>query len=422
MRRSVLTVPVGIGLGLGLAALGCSADPVDVLGEDLDAGAQDGPDAAAVVPKASELVVEPDPVAFGSVSVEDCEVARRSLTVVNPGLPGRLTRVALNQVSRGPFAIEGGPTLPRSLPTGAPVSFELTFTPPEISDFSAELELDLIVGESTSTTTVAVSGTGELGPERERERFELLPDPASDILFVIDPSLTEWQESLTENLTSFVDYLVADEIDFQLGVVSSDAMREDGVFRPLEGPASARVVTMDSPNPAEELLANMGLPTADMSDNRILDAAYAGLTPPNIEVQPGFVRKDAALAIIAITDRAEVSERDNDYFLNFFLSIKGVRNTQLFSFSAVSGASAGCSTPDGPTADPTPRLVELAERSGGIALPLCSVDWSRTLTNVAPIRFRWPNPGRLFLPNQPIISTIQVFVDDVELPEIAADG
>ncbi|HJL41293.1 MAG TPA: hypothetical protein RMG48_08305 [Myxococcales bacterium LLY-WYZ-16_1] len=87
-------------------------------------------------------------------------------------------------------------------------------------------------------------------------------------------------------------------------------------------------------------------------------------------------------------------------------------------FSAVTAGVDGCPA-DGTIPNPPPlRLAVVANRTGGRTLSICQLDWTEGLFQG--MRSTTP-PARMFLTNQPIEGTIEVFVDG-RSPSIPFDG
>ena len=77
--------------------------------------------------------------------------------------------------------------------------------------------------------------------------------------------------------------------------------------------------------------------------------AQFAVSPPNIDARPpnaGFLRPNAALAIIVVSDEDDSSFGTTDYYARFFQSAKGKGNESLVSFSAIAGTTpVGCTPP-----------------------------------------------------------------------------
>ena len=196
---------------------------------------------------------------------------------------------------------------------------------------------------------------------------------------------------------------------------------------PLTGPPQNRIVTPNSqPDPETVFAANIASPDIDpgsAADESGFTAAFQALSPPVVfGHNAGFLRRDAVLSLIFASDEPEQSNnpRSLDFYLNFFLSIKGFRNTNLFSASAITGPeTTSCSGPGG-SASSAPRYIEMANRTGGVWQEICTSDWSRTLEELSTTAFGFKS--RFFLTNQPVISTIEIVVDGVVIPATSQQG
>ncbi len=132
----------------------------------------------------------------------------------------------------------------------------------------------------------------------------------------------------------------------------------------------------------------------------------------------GFLRQDAYLALIFISDEEDQSTNTVDFYVNYFLAIKGFRNTNLFSASAIVGdAPSGCG---GFQADPGLRYIDVANRTGGIFESICTSDWSSSLQNLGLSVFGYKS--RFFLGNQPVAGTVEVEIDGVVINGTAPSG
>ncbi len=367
----------------------------------------------------STLLIVPNDLFFGTIEV-GCAARAKTVTVYNTGAtPASIDDIVLD-AQPGVFNINGLPSLPLSLAPGASFQFSVGFFAPEVSDYAGAIEMTGEFNGQPVTYIVSMQGRGDIDAVQQ-DRFEQLGRPEVDILFVIDNSCSMFdeQQSLASNFGDFVQFAEAQSLDYHLAVTTTDMNVERGKFvsgsTPGTGPAANRVVTPQTqPSPVTVFSANAQQGSTGSGIEYVLDAAYAALTPPNVTGHnAGFLRREAVLSIIGVTDEREQSARTADFFLNFFLSIKGFRNTQLFSFSTISGGETGCNSSSG-SAAAAPRLVELAERTGGVQQTICTQDWSRTLEDLSRQAFGFKS--RFFLTNQPVIQTVEVFVDDQRLP------
>jgi hypothetical protein len=115
-------------------------------------------------------------------------------------------------------------------------------------------------------------------------------------------------------------------------------------------------------------------------------AAELGLSEPLIStVNAGFLREEANLSLIFVSDEDDDSALPVNDYLRFFTELKGesaYRDHQRFNISAVVGERApefsgepSCSSADG-VADYGKRYVDLANRTEGLVESICDQDFS----------------------------------------------
>jgi len=369
----------------------------------------------------STLLIVPNDLFFGTIEV-GCNARAKPVTIYNTGA----TAATIDSISLdsqdGVFEIRDAPTTPLTISPGGSIGFEVGFFAPEVSDYAGAIELNGTFNNQPVTYIISLQGSGALDAV-QIDRFEQLGRPEVDILFVIDNScsMSDEQTNLATNFTSFIQFAEAQSLDYHIGVTTTDMNDERGRLVPLpgDGPAANRVVTPQTqPSPVQVFAQNAQQGSTGSGIEFVLDAAYEALVPPNITGHnAGFLRREAVLSIVAVTDEREQSARSTQFFLNFFLSIKGFRNTQLFSFSTIDGGETSvCST----AIQPAPELHELAQRTGGVEASICTPDWSRTLEELSEQAFGFRS--RFFLTNQPVIQTIEVFVEGERLPQTGDSG
>jgi len=183
---------------------------------------------------------------------------------------------------------------------------------------------------------------------------------------------------------------------------------------PTQRDPNWRIITPDeqpSASAAFAAVATQGINGSGFEQG--LEAAYRALSSPQITGwNTGFLRPSAYLALIFLSDEEDQSPNTVDFYVNYFLAIKGFRNTQLFSASAIVGdAPGGCG---GFQADAGARYIEAARRGGGIFESICTSDWARALENLGLSVFGYKS--RFNLANQPVPGTVTVELDGVDQP------
>lgn len=199
------------------------------------------------------------------------------------------------------------------------------------------------------------------------DEYEVLARPKADVIWILDDtvSMRPFWPDLVENFDAFIQFAQAQGNDNRIFI----RFLEGGWVRDELG--APRAFDLSPGNGREAFLAALGDPSFSGGIELTLDVAVEAAT--TVPLRPG-----ASLSVIAVTNEADQSMVDVDDAVNKLLSVKGFRNTQLFSFSAVSGGPSGCETLDGLMARPAPRLVEVAHQTGGLEESICTVDWSRT--------------------------------------------
>lgn len=249
------------------------------------------------------------------------------------------------------------------------------------------------------------------------DEFQALGRPKVDILFVVDdsPNMAAVQDTLADDLEVLVNEWMDLGIDFEIGVTTTDmtAGGAAGRLLPIDAPI---VVTPDTPNAPVELIRLASAGWSGSTDTEGLAAARAALSGAQ---GVRFVRADAGLSVVVLSAGDDASEGTVLSHVQDLLLIKGPRNTNLFSVTAVVGGEEGCSGPAGEVA-PSPRYVEAVERTGGALASICDAEWSRDLLGS---RVEIPSSsGRFYLTHQPVQETIVVFVDEARVEPVDASG
>lgn len=383
----------------------------------------------------ASLLIVPNDLDFGTIGV-GCAARAREVLVYNTGSsPATIESLNITGNTTA-FEIVSYPTplpaMPLTLAPGAQARFEVGFRADTLSSFAGAVEISGMFGGSPVTFIVSLQGAGSLDAT-QIDNFEQLGKPKVDILFVIDHtgSMGQEQAALATNFQAFIQFAIAQGLDYQLGVTTTDTNDEGGRLvhsagtNAFGGAPSNKIVTQATlPSPEAVFADNVAarnLTGGGAADEAGFQAAYLALTSPVLfGHNAGFLRQDAVLSIVFVSDEPEQSPQGADFYINFFLSIKGFRNTNLFSASAVVGDTPGGCSGAGGNATAAPRYLEAVNRTGGVFQSICTNDWSRALEDLSTTAFGFKS--RFFLTNQPVISTIEVYVDEVLLPNVSAGG
>jgi hypothetical protein len=227
-------------------------------------------------------------------------------------------------------------------------------------------------------------------PLADATQIDLLEqsDGVVDILWVIDDSgsMANERRRLVANFDRFVKELTSLSVNFQMGVTSI-IFDEGGRLR-----GATRIITTATADPRAVFEANTTFPASRSRWEQGLRMAQLALTPPNSDASgpnAGFLRPNAALAVIAVTNEDDHSFGTTGYYARVFSGLKGKGNENLVTFSVIGGTLPnGCVPPGeaglyGSTAGPAFRYAEVATRTGGVIGSICDASFEQTLLRIA---------------------------------------
>lgn len=380
------------------------------------------------------LLIAPNDLDFG-VNKVNCSARDRSLTIYNScSSPVTLDNIAMQAGLSSEFSITQRPALPYVLQPGHSVEFKTTYRPTDVGQDTATIAVQ--TRELTHPYLASLTGQGA-HEAIQTDIFAQDPKPRMDILFVVDDScsMDDEQASLGQNFAAFLTYAMQQEVDYRIAVTTTTTQcgsatncskGPDGRFvpsQPLDEPnPAARVITPMTPK-AEELFAkNVDVGTGGNGFERPLEAAMLALEQDRLlRHNAGFLRPDAYLAIVIVTDARDQSPNTVGFYYNYFLNVVGFRRANQFSISGIiptaAGSRPGCSYDESTSGQDT-RLRDIIALSGGLYDDICTTDWSKTLEELGQRIFG--HRTRFFLHNTPDLSqgadSFEVFVDDMPYP------
>jgi hypothetical protein len=343
-----------------------------------------------------------------------CGSETRSVDIYNSGSgPLHITAARIDMTSDPVFEITAAsysapPGLPPPFGPGNPAPVAVTMPPYAMTvdaGGSAQLLLRffptrinpalhsgllVIENDATMVSTVPLQGTGTPN-SAQIDTFAQLSTNKVDLLWVIDDStsMLDKQQLLASNFSTFISYMDSQMVDYQIGVTTTEPTNPSaGKIWACNG--FNKVITASDPNrnaafqcAAQVLNPPNGNspPNPGTSDGKEagLEAAKLAVSPPIVNNEnAGFVRPDARLVIIAISDDDDVSSGNVNDYIDFFRNVKGFGNSQLVSFNAIAGdVPNGCGT-----ADPSPRYQQAASALNGQLYSLCAPSWSALLMSI----------------------------------------
>jgi hypothetical protein len=261
--------------------------------------------------------------------------------------------------------------------------------------------------------------------ETVAEEFTQAPVASRDILWMIDNSYSMYDEAqrLAPEFETFIDAITQYGISYQVGIVTSDAENDKGRLEGLPW-----IISPDTPDANAVFAQNVTIIINSILDDytagpeKGLEAVREALSPAM--AQPGarnygFLRADAGLSIIAVSDRDDLSEDDVSAYEQFLIDLKGGSTPDRITFSAIVGtAPEGCDGGEGIHASYGARYIALAELFGGDVESLCDADFSAVVARLGdePVQRKSTFP----LSHVPVADSLVVQVDGAVMEEDVA--
>lgn len=381
------------------------------------------------------LVVTPNPVDLGTIK-RGCNSPARRFVIYNTCASTRVVTLRAISFTNSAGEPAGGPncsstaacpefflTETPSIPSGglvlksggSSVSFQAKYAP---------LNLGTDLGDIAVTTTeegkdlsypVHLRGTGDSSGDQV-DTFVQVGQAKADVLLVVDDScsMEDKQTNLANNFAAFMQYATSASVDFQIGVTSTTVTNEAGgdagclpppfgcTGFPGSGSAAAGgrlyrnpdagiepILTPRSRNPQATFSAMVKLGTIGSGTEEGLETATLALTEPMLSRDnKGFVRSDANLAIIIVSDASDQSPQAVSYYQDLLVNVKGVNNRSRFTFNHIGPylltAPGSCMYDS--DHDPA-RYKTLVDFTSGVSAEICSADWAAPLTRLGDIAF-----------------------------------
>lgn len=248
-----------------------------------------------------------------------------------------------------------------------------------------------------------------------------------DILFVVDESssMQEEQAILAQGFVSFAGQLEASGTDFHLGVLSTTFEYDDPQRGRLEG--TPPYLTRDTEGYVAAFAQRAQVGTDGSDKEKGLEAAAYALSPvANLGLNEGFVRPEARLLVVYVSDEEDCSDAGaligtdqdrcytrDDLLVPIATYIDDLRAMKQeasdVQAAAIIGLDASC-----PSAYPSDRYRQVVELLGGSLGDICDGDWSTLLADLG-----LTATGVLTsfqLGDAAVVDSLEVYVDDVLAP------
>jgi hypothetical protein len=373
--------------------------------------------------KESEIEIVPAELDFGVVTV-GCNSPEQCVTVYNLGSNAvSIDDIYLEDPADPNFDITSAPMTPGTLGGGNSFQVCVRYHPQDINVHRSVLYIEL-AGDETHTVPLFGRGTDI---SDQTDVFHQPDKVKSDVLWVVDcsGSMGDNQQNLADNFGAFIAWATTLDVDFHIAVVTTEVEPHPGytgtpprVVNPgelIEVTGRPKIITNNTPDLIDAFTDLIMVGDSCSNTEAGLQGAHMALSEPLVSDPAknlGFLREDAKLYIICVSDEPDQSQGSVDFYVDFFSSIKGYRNTEMMKVSAISSEHPGG------------RYCEVANRTGGICESIYTNDWNQVLANLGIDAFSAIREFPLSRPADS--STITVTVDGVTVPEASshegADG
>ncbi|WP_375773835.1 choice-of-anchor D domain-containing protein [Archangium gephyra] len=370
--------------------------------------------------------VHPTTLDFGTVRLA-CGPREREVIVYNMcSGPTTLMGLGLEGDAAG-FELEHGFLFPAVLAAHSQFRMKVNYASSSGGDHAAALRFDLGTG---TPYTVGMVGRAVLENERTDELLQHSQDKV-DVLFVVDNSgsMLDEQQSLGANFSALFGPAFPQGVDYRIAVTSTGLETssggwaicpggaeggENGRFFPIDNSAP-RIITPTTPVAESVFAHNTNVGVCHWNEQG-LEAMYLALseplvssaddprTPRPMDGNAGFLREDARLAVIVVTDEEDFSLQPVSAYETFLRGLKGGDLSQVI-FSAIVGPEdlGTCLS----ASSSGTRYIQLARATGGVVESICTPNWAASLERISERTF---GPNRTFRLSEPPADSSRILV------------
>lgn len=374
------------------------------------------------------LSIEPQSVDFGQATVS-CAEPERVLTVRNT-CAGTVTMESVRLEPSLPAFRITAPATPFTLSGGSSGELRVVFSPQSTGAFDATLLLSARDSEGISVVhPVPLHGEGILSGALREETFTQAGHRKLDLLIVMDDSgsMAENQQDFAMEFAALTEFATQRGVDWRIAVTTTDTdacttAGPNGRFVPLGG--VPKVLTPNTPDLARTFATNVTPGTSGCGTEEGLEAAVRALTPPrSTSDNVGFLRSDAALSVLIVSDENDYSGTEPMLPPPFGSRTLGSVPSYVASLQELKGASRLNDVAlhafvgrDGETCpvvvEPGRRYVDAATRTGGHVESLCGQSWTEAVRRLG--RHAFGLRSSFLLAAAPATGSVRVHVDGVE--------
>lgn len=373
------------------------------------------------------ITIAPGKLDFHTVA-QGCGSTTQTVQVTNVCGPNQVTTISSTTVrDPGEFTVLNGIASGTRIPWGSSptntLSFDVAYRPTNSGlDHNA---LILSVVQEGVPLNYVLPLSGQADSQGLNTDTMQVGSGKVDVLMVIDNSgsMADKQMQLGIHMPASLQYAAITGTDFHLGVIDTEMTASNAIGYLHKTNRGTKILTASTPNLATQFaeLANVG--TSGYNES-CPETALAALTWPNISdpaINGGFLRDDASLSIICVTDANAQTFSPPTYYLDQFWNVKP---RSRFNYNVMGPflpmAPSGC-TYDSVGSDG--RHEAMANLSGGVLEEICTTDWPTALVHLGTSAFINVGSGStMYLGARPDLSSsmgIVVKIDGITVPEFS---
>jgi len=341
------------------------------------------PDPELTEPPFEELTVAPNPVDFGDIGVGCTDES--VVTVTNTGeLSVVVDDVTVDDAN---FLTIPDVLLPTRLAPGDSFLVDVAYGPGDVSSHSGLISVHSMLGVATAD----VLGNAVTGMDRS-ELFTFSASPPTDLVFIVDQSgsMGIHQSELNDNFEGFIANIEAYSTDWHIIVANSD-----------DGCTNSGLLTNTTPD-----YQNLFESAVERGGGRWLEDDEALLTVsanaadnmgPGL-CNEGFMRPDAMLHFVLVTDEQDQSNKNWDHYVERIRAVKG--DDSLVRISAF--IDDGWGNDEG--------YWQAVDETGGLNADIDTNNWATYMPALAQASFA---STRFTLAGSADPASVEVYVDGV---------
>lgn len=313
----------------------------------------------------------PTSLDFGRVTMECCSRPQK-LTIYNVGdLELEIADISIGAGSDEEFELLGLPSadeFPIFLGGDSnpdQMHFNVKFCPSFEGRHNARVEITSN-DDNAGQMIIPLKGEGILRTYQVDE-FTQPCAPMVDILWVVDcsGSMSQRLSQLAGDVGDFIDEAYGYQAKLHLAVTSMDLQSElaGGAGSFFGDPAVLDSESLSKSDIIEKISGYITELDSCEGAESGLEAANLALSEPLMSNEnAGFLRDEAKLSVIFISDEPDQSLGDASLYIDYFSSIKGMGNSNMLEIYAIVGDTPdGCETDGGGFAAAGPQYISVAD-------------------------------------------------------------